>query len=385
MSNGWLDPNKYQHIPITSCTGPGTMMEGYAWKFVLHTTEGPPGSIEGVHSLFKGQPCSAPHFCIDPEGTRRRAQYIPWTMSACALRGGQGGWQTNRGRAVQMEIVGFAKDAPNWPDETLWQIADVVADCIRDGCPINAHHVNDWRNYSGTLATQNAAQRMSGQQWQHFDGLTAHVEAPFNDHWDTGRSNGPRIADFVRQILAGAGVALPPTGGGAGTGDPGMLRVGQAGGIVKFLQELLIGLGYSCGPAGADSVFGGDTDAAVRKFQADQGLEVDGIAGPMTTNRIGQLYAGTVGKPAPPPPSGPGVPRWPGRYLVLTNPNMGGADVNQWQAQMASRGWQVGVDGVYGPQSAAICKSFQSEKNIQPYDAVVGPKTWGACWTAPVT
>jgi len=51
---------------------------------------------------------------------------------------------------------------------------------------------------------------------------------------------------------------------------------------VKRVQERLIELGYNLGKLGPDSVFGDDTDKAVRKFQEDQGLSVDGIVGPDT-------------------------------------------------------------------------------------------------------
>jgi peptidoglycan hydrolase-like protein with peptidoglycan-binding domain len=105
----------------------------------------------------------------------------------------------------------------------------------------------------------------------------------------------------------------------------------------------------------------------------------------MTCNRIAALYAQHTGQPAPPPPSGPGVPEWPGRYLVMCNPLLQGGDVHQWQQQMAGRGWNIAVDGIYGPQSMYVCKEFQAEKNVRPVDGVVGPKTWGAAWTAPVT
>jgi hypothetical protein len=59
-----------------------------------------------------------------------------------------------------------------------------------------------------------------------------------------------------------------------------VLKKGSEGASVKALQILLIGYGYSCGRYGADGDFGGDTDKAVRAYQADRGLEVDGVVGP---------------------------------------------------------------------------------------------------------
>ena len=60
------------------------------------------------------------------------------------------------------------------------------------------------------------------------------------------------------------------------------LRKGDKGDDVKALQILLIGYGYSCGSYGVDGSFGSATDKAVRAYQKDKGLSVDGIVGPKT-------------------------------------------------------------------------------------------------------
>jgi N-acetylmuramoyl-L-alanine amidase/Putative peptidoglycan binding domain len=101
-------------------------------------------------------------------------------------------------------------------------------------------------------------------------------------------------------------------------------------------------------------------------------------------SQILTLASGKPPTPTPQPPPSGNVPAWPGRYLTLTNPMMQGADIEQWQAQMAHRGWTIGVDGYYGPQSEGVCISFQSEKGLN-IDGVVGPETWSASWTAPIT
>lgn len=78
------------------------------------------------------------------------------------------------------------------------------------------------------------------------------------------------------------------------------------------------------------------------------------------------------------------VPRWPGRYMRNVSPMMHGDDIRDWQRQMAARGWRIAVDGWYGPGSAGVCRAFQQEKGLSA-DGVVGPVTWAAAWTAPVT
>lgn len=64
------------------------------------------------------------------------------------------------------------------------------------------------------------------------------------------------------------------------------LRNGSKGSTVKSLQILLIGRGYSCGSYGADGDFGTATLAAVKKFQKNNGLTTDGVAGPATWNKL---------------------------------------------------------------------------------------------------
>ena len=52
------------------------------------------------------------------------------------------------------------------------------------------------------------------------------------------------------------------------------------------MQEMLLGLGYDLGSYGCDGDFGDMTDMAVRAFQDDSGLAVDGEAGPLTLNAL---------------------------------------------------------------------------------------------------
>ncbi|WP_165964235.1 peptidoglycan-binding protein [Actinomadura sp. KC216] len=89
--------------------------------------------------------------------------------------------------------------------------------------------------------------------------------------------------------------------------------------------------------------------------------------------------------PAPKPPAVPSKnpPAWPGRYITQP-PMMRGDDVMAWQRRMRMRGWSIAADGVYGPDSEDVCRAFQKEKRLA-VDGVVGPKTWAAAWTAPIT
>lgn len=55
-----------------------------------------------------------------------------------------------------------------------------------------------------------------------------------------------------------------------------------------------------------------------------------------------------------------------------------------WQARMAARGWRIGVDGLYGSGTADVARRFQRQKGLA-VDGLIGPATWAAAWTAPVT
>lgn len=60
------------------------------------------------------------------------------------------------------------------------------------------------------------------------------------------------------------------------------IRKGDKGDNVKQAQNMLLALGYNLPKYGADGSFGNETDTAVRAFQRDEGLDVDGVIGAKT-------------------------------------------------------------------------------------------------------
>lgn len=64
------------------------------------------------------------------------------------------------------------------------------------------------------------------------------------------------------------------------------LRKGDTGTNVRSMQELLLAKGYSVGTCGADGDIGPDTEKAVKNFQTDNKLEVDGICGKNTWTEL---------------------------------------------------------------------------------------------------
>lgn len=67
---------------------------------------------------------------------------------------------------------------------------------------------------------------------------------------------------------------------------------------IKPIQEQLIKLGYSVGSCGADGIYGYSTVEAVKNFQKNNGLSVDGIAGPNTQNALFNSSTSLLTNPA---------------------------------------------------------------------------------------
>ena len=68
-----------------------------------------------------------------------------------------------------------------------------------------------------------------------------------------------------------------------------VLKLGARGEEVRYLQNMLISIGYNVGSAGADGVFGRATESAVRSLQMASGISADGKIGPKTAARICRL------------------------------------------------------------------------------------------------
>ena len=105
-----------------------------------------------------------------------------------------------------------------------------------------------------------------------FNGITTHCSGTVKQGLTTDRG----ITHYA--IPAGLNGNIPAT-------KP-TIRKGDRGEYVTYLQTKLIQMGYSCGSTGADGKFGNDTLYAVKKFQLDHGLQMDGIVGPATWGAI---------------------------------------------------------------------------------------------------
>lgn len=134
----------------------------------------------------------------------------------------------------------------------------------------------------------------------------------------------------------------------------------------------------------------GIVDAILYMRQNGAGDEVKGHRDGYATSCPGEpLYkwiqsgapaSGGTAMPAPSPAPTPNHP-WPGVYIAR---GAKGDIVKTVQARFAARGWSIGVDGDFGPQTDRVVRQFQAEKGLGA-DGIIGPKTWNALWNAPIT
>ena len=119
------------------------------------------------------------------------------------------------------------------------------------------------------------------------------------------RPEGPAAGMPTRPDQSTSGA---PTGIRAPGTTTSNLRRGSKGSDVSSLQQMLIDKGYDLGDTGADGKFGPRTAAAVKQFQTDFGLQVDGIAGDQTMSVLNRAQGGarpTVGEPGSMPRTTP--------------------------------------------------------------------------------
>jgi N-acetylmuramoyl-L-alanine amidase len=145
-----------------------------------------------------------------------------------------------------------------------------------------------------------------------------------------------------------------------------VLRRGQSGAAVAEVRARLAHLGLCAdAPTGADPeslTFDDDLDRAVRAFQQERGITVDGIVGPDTFRRLDEA-------------------RWqlgdrvlsfvPGHMVV-------GDDVTTLQRRLTELGFNPGrPDGIFGPDTDHALREFQAGVGVVA-DGTCGPETFRA-------
>ena len=127
-------------------------------------------------------------------------------------------------------------------------------------------------------------------------------------------------------------------------------------------------------------VYSGQTEGAVKQFQASKGLQVDGKVGPNTQAALCSALQ-EIPPPIPPNPT-PSTECDPAAQTIKKLST--GPLVTRLQNLLAERGFNPGaVDGIFGDNTDSAVKQFQQANSLS-VDGIVGPNTWKAlCASSP--
>ena len=203
----------------------------------------------------------------------------------------------------------------------------------------------------------------------------------------------------VGGLTATFGASLAPAAEAASADDFARLRHCESGGnyatntgngfygAYQFDLRTWHGLGYSGRP---DQASPGTQDAAAADLQASRGWSPWpacsrklGLGRSGTSERASRTRHVVIAKGARSEAAAP----LPVHYGVFTTDLSDTAyrNVRSWQARMAKRGWDIAVDGRFGPQSAKVAARFAAEKRLTTVPGTVDRELWNAAWYAPVT
>ena len=214
------------------------------------------------------------------------------------------------------------------------------------------------------------------QQMLNAHGANLAVDGIFGPATDSAVRSFQSSSHLTVDGIVGPNTKAALYGGGGGTHsvdlrtDCGMLAEGTSGPCVAELQYLLNSRGANLS---VDGIFGSLTTAAVRAFQSNHRLVVDGIVGPQTK---GALYASGVAS------------TWGGIDLRFDCGTLqigsSGACVAELQNLLRKQGAGIAVDGIFGPLTDGAVRNFQASHGLA-VDGIVGPQTKAALYGASVT
>jgi peptidoglycan hydrolase-like protein with peptidoglycan-binding domain len=172
---------------------------------------------------------------------------------------------------------------------------------------------------------------------------------------------GPETRHAVRSYQAAHGLTVdgivgPQTLGSLGLGATATTASASSSGSAATVTAVQSRIGVA-----ADGVFGPQTAAAVKHFQAAHGLTADGIVGPATAQALGLA--------APSTPLRESHRSHHAGAHSSSDSSSGSGSVEDVQKALG-----VPADGSFGPQTAAAVKHFQAAHGLTA-DGVVGPAT----------
>ena len=228
----------------------------------------------------------------------------------------------------QSRYLHLRNDTPGTDDGKGWGIAQGII----PGARVAAGQLIGWVGDSG-----NAEETPPHLHFELLDPKRVHAN-PF-EALIIGGGNPPPIPLAMDNVLF-ASTAL--------------MRHGDRGDDVARLQGVLGEMGYDLGEA--DGIFGPRTASAVRAFQDDLGIAVDGVVGAQTLGRLAVAASGDSS---------------------VVGFGSTGQRVRDAQRLLASLGFNPGpADGVFGPRTLDAVLSFQREEGLA-VDGLGGPITLG--------
>lgn len=249
-----------------------------------HASISEKGTIEGVKGDSTGKevctrswyskPWSYMAVHPDPDVRERHARAIEQACANNAIGYGQSDRNTLNARAKEVGYdLSKIKTKCNCDCSSLQNVAAVAA-----GAQGATYGSNGWTTSSMRAALEKAGYKIitaSTYLKSSAYCVRGAIYVKPGSHTVCGLDNGSKAAQTLKKAGASGSSS-------SGSGESRILKRGMTGEDVKDMQQGLIKAGYSCGPDGADGKFGADTEAALKEFQRDHSLEVDGQYGPLS-------------------------------------------------------------------------------------------------------
>lgn len=189
-------------------------------------------------------------------------------------------------------------------------------------------------------------------------------------------NNWTTIAPIATQAGATAGPVTSAPSTAPSPTPQGALKLGSTGQEVRQVQQKLKDLGFLKGSVDGD--FGEATEKAVKAFQKQYGLTVDGKVGQETLSKLATARATAKPDITPTPKPSP-TPSYANVYLRYGN---SGAQVKQMQNRLITLGYLLGkATGEFDSATESAVVAFQN-RNTSYADGVAGPETLRALYSS---